>query len=157
MEEFKDNTGRLWRLSINVRRIKEIRDELKIDLLDFKIDENDKESIPELFEQLSDAVALVDTLWILCRVQAKEREVTDEQFGALLTGDAIEEASDKFLEELANFFPKSRGDHLRTMFGMVKQIEVKMLEGVGEKLNSPKLEESIESAVAGILSGNASG
>ena len=134
-----------------------MREELHIDLLDFTIDENNKESIPALFEDLSDPCKLVDALWILCRKEAEKLDITDESFGEALVGDPLEEAGEKFIEELCNFFPKSRGDKLRKMFGMTKQIEVKVLEKLDEKLDSPELQENIDRAVAGILSGNASG
>ena len=156
MEKFDDSEGRTWPLSITIRKVKEIRDEIGVDLLDFSVDEENKESIPKLLESLADPVTLGDTLWILCRGKAETDGVSDEKFGESLVGDVIENAADALLTEIANFFPKSRGVHLHKMFTMMKRVEAKLLEGVSEKLADPQLEESMNRAVAGILSTDAS-
>ena len=68
----------------------------------------------QLFGQLaSDPVLLVNTLYAVCKPQADERGVGEEEFGALLVGDTIEGAAKagivlnrKMLSEIAIHDPE---------------------------------------------------
>lgn len=70
-----------------------------------------------VFEKLeSDVVLLVDTLWILCRTQARAvHGITDEVFGAGLGGDCIADATKALLDAITDFFPKDKREVVQTL------------------------------------------
>ncbi len=96
MRTFKDKTGREWTLDVNVSAVKRVRDLLKEDLLDVE------NVVPRL---LLDPILLVDVIYCLCKPEADERQVTDEQFGRSMAGETIARAKEALLEDLADFFP----------------------------------------------------
>ena len=63
----------------------------------------------DLLQRISeDVVLLCDILYVINRSQAKEYGIDDVQFGRNLYGDALEDATHAFMEELINFFPNPR-------------------------------------------------
>ena len=106
MRTFHDNAGRNWTVTLNVATLKRIRALTSIDLINIiSLDEHRKPNV-ELLERLSeDPILLVDVLYAACKPEADAQNVTDEQFGAAMAGDAIEHATNALLEELVSFFP----------------------------------------------------
>ena len=106
MRAFHDNAGRNWTVTLNVATLKRIRALTAIDLINIiSLDEHRKPNV-ELLERLSeDPILLVDVLYAACKPEADAQNVTDEQFGAAMAGDAIEHATNALLEELVSFFP----------------------------------------------------
>jgi len=106
MRTFHDNAGRNWAVTLNVATLKRIRALTAIDLINIiSLDEHRKPNV-ELLERLSeDPILLVDVLYAACKPEADSQNVTDEQFGAAMAGDAIEHATNALLEELVSFFP----------------------------------------------------
>lgn len=51
---------------------------------------------------------LVDVLYCICKPEADAQNVTDEEFGRAMSGDAILQAITALLEELSDFFPNAR-------------------------------------------------
>ena len=103
MKTFTDNAGRTWTVAIHVAAVKRVRGLLGIDIYGLVDD-----SFAALTKLLADPVALVDLLYCLCQEEASARQVSDEDFGRAMGGDAIERATDAFLEELIDFFPDAR-------------------------------------------------
>jgi len=114
MRSFKDNAGRTWTVTLNVYAVKKVRDLLGVDLLDLGGDPpaspgpGDKPDNGLLYRLIADPVLLVDVLYVVCKEQADEANVIDEQFGRAMAGDAIDGATKAFLEELADFTPSPR-------------------------------------------------
>jgi len=106
MRNFKDNAGRTWTVTLNVWAVKNVRDTLSVDLLDLGGDAKDDNGL--LYRLIADPVLLVDVLYVVCKDQADQANVTDEQFGRAMAGDAIDGATRAFLEELADFTPSPR-------------------------------------------------
>jgi len=106
MRTFKDNAGRTWTVTLNVWAVKKVRDLLGVDLLDLGGDAKDDNGL--LYRLIADPVLLVDVLYVVCKEQADGANVTDEQFGRAMAGDAIDGATKAFLEELADFTPSPR-------------------------------------------------
>src|SRR5512133_3630002 len=116
MKTFTDNTGRCWTLTINVDAIKQVKGLIGVDLLE-AVGGN-------LLERLSgDPVLLCDVLYALCKPQADAEKVSDSDFGRSMSGDAIETATDAFLEELCDFFPQRRRNLLTKALGKLKSLE----------------------------------
>ena len=109
MRTFRDNDGRSWDLTLNIYAVKQVRDVLGVDLLDPSGSPKGENADDCLLRKLiADPVLLVDVLYVVCRDQAEKAGVTDEQFGRAMAGDAIDEATRAFLEELADFTPSPR-------------------------------------------------
>ena len=103
MHTFTDNAGRTWTITINVAAIKRVRGLLGIDL--YKLVDDGFKPLADL---IGDPVQLADVLFVLCKDEADARQVTDEDFGRALYGDAITLAAEAFVEELVDFFPDAR-------------------------------------------------
>src|SRR5690606_30386907 len=95
MTTFNDTTGRTWTISINVDAIRRVRSLLNVNRLD-AVD-------GKLLEQLVvDPVLLCDILFALVKPEADAKNVTDEDFGRALGGDALDHATTALLEGLAD-------------------------------------------------------
>ena len=108
MNSFTDNTGRTWTLVVNVATIKRVRALCGVDLNSIVEVEDGKPSA-KLLERLSgDPVLLVDVLYAVCRPECEQKGVSDEDFGAAMAGDAVEQATDALLDEIVDFFPAAK-------------------------------------------------
>ena len=67
-------------------------------------------------------------LYVLCKPEADERNVSDEDFGRAMAGDAIEQATTTLLEELVDFFPKGRRELLAKALGKIRTLETMALK-----------------------------
>ena len=97
MKPFKDSQGRDWEITVNVGTLKRVKAIMEADILD----------IGPTFERLMvDPIFLVDVLWGLCKPQAESKHgITEEDFGAAFSGDAISRARTALAMEIRDFFP----------------------------------------------------
>ena len=108
MKSFTDNTGRTWTLVVNVATIKRVRALCGVDLNSI-VEVEDGKPAAKLLERLSgDPVLLVDVLYAVCRPECEQKGVSDEDFGAAMAGDAVEQATDALLDEIVDFFPAAK-------------------------------------------------
>jgi hypothetical protein len=103
VKSFRDTGGRTWTLAINVAAVKRCRAVLGLDL--YGLVEDGAKGLARL---VADPIALVDALYVLCKDEADKLNVSDEDFGRAMAGDAIRAGADAFLEELTDFFPDPR-------------------------------------------------
>ena len=109
MRTFKDCEGRTWSVTLNVLQMKRIRANLGVDLVNvIALDSGGKVKVDLVDRIANDPCLLVDILWVCVEEEAKAAGVTDEQFGRSLAGDAIEDATRAFLDELVDFFPGAK-------------------------------------------------
>ena len=143
MKTFKDNAGRSWTLIVNVAAIKRVRSLLDVNLM---------EAVEgDLLEQLStDPILLCDVVYVLCKPEADQQNVTDEQFGQAMAGDAIEHATTALLEELVDFFPLARRRVLQKALTKLKAVEEKASKFAEAALNDPKFDEQLDAALNNI-------
>ena len=161
MRTFQDNAGRSWTVTLNVWTVKKVRDVLSVDLLDLGGDPStslragDEPGNGLLYRLIADPVLLVDVLYVVCKEQADEAGVTDEQFGRAMAGDAIDGATRAFLEELADFTPSPRD---RARARKVIEATWKLIDRAQDVLDA-KADGDIERAAEAALSalGNSSG
>ena len=132
MASFTDATGRTWAVNIDVTTIRRLRSALDVNLLDMVEDEGKL-----LAQLLTDPVLLVDMIYVICKPQADQHNLTDEDFGRALVGDAIDRATDALLEALSAFFPSQRGALLRRLvektrktMALAYQVASKQLDGL---------------------------
>ena len=100
---YTDNAGHRWQISVTVSTIRRVRDEAGVDLAAAGRTAPGGESVLERLA--TDPVLLADVLYAIVRPEAEAREVTPEQFGEALAGDAVEAAADALVEEIVDFFP----------------------------------------------------
>ena len=157
MRSFKDNQGRQWSVEINVTAIKRVRGLTGEDLM--QVIEG------TLIEKLiRDPVLLCDVVYAICKPEADTRNVSDEEFGKAMAGDAIEAATTAVLEELVGFCPSPRD---RANLGRVLQatrkvmdrardlVEKKLDSGELDRLADRLLSEGVGEATAGSSSTSA--
>lgn len=124
MQTFTDNAGRTWAITIHVTAVKRVRGLVDVDL--YKLVDDGFKPLAAL---VADPVRLADVLYCLCRDEATARNVSDEDFGRSLAGDAIVRAADAFVEELIDFFPEARARAgLRKVVSAGKTVQVRMLD-----------------------------
>lgn len=108
MKSFTDNLGRTWTLVVNVATIKRVRALCGVDLNSI-VEVEDGRPSARLLERLSgDPVLLVDVLYAVCKPECDQKNVSDEDFGAAMAGDAVESATNALLEETVDFFPEAK-------------------------------------------------
>ncbi|MGD9128691.1 MAG: hypothetical protein PVH19_15045 [Planctomycetia bacterium] len=143
MKTFKDNADRSWTITINVAAIKRVRSLLDVNLM---------EAVEgDLLERLAtDPILLCDVVYVLCKPEADNQGVTDEQFGQAMAGDAIEHATTALLEELVDFFPLAKRRVLQKALTKLKTVEEKAAKFAEAALNDPKFDEQIDAALSDI-------
>lgn len=131
MAKFTCNKGKDWLININVSTLRKVKQSLDFDLLG-----GSGTPLDSLQKLAANPILLCDVLFVLCQDQAKERNITDEQFGEGLCGDAIEHASDALLEELVNFFPSQRREKLKRLLDKGKEAEKLMLDQADKAIDT---------------------
>jgi len=160
MKIFTDNQGREWQIAITVDSIRRVRDLLTVDLCQpFAGD-------PPLLTRLdTDIVLLCDVIYCLVKPQADERNLTSEQFGASLGGDAIRSAHDGLMEEWEAFFQSLRRAEMAKAIQKQAQIVKTMVDLTShkvdeidvtlatEQLRNLDVNQAIQTALAGSTPG----
>ncbi|HOA75208.1 MAG TPA: hypothetical protein PL151_09500 [Phycisphaerae bacterium] len=142
MKTFTDNAGRTWTIAINVGAIKRVRGLLDVDLLE--VVEG------KLIERLiRDPVLLCDVVYAVCKPEADERHITDEEFGRAMAGDAIEHATKALLEELVGFSPspRDRANLQRVLATTFKAMD-RARDVIEARIDSGELDRVVEQALA---------
>jgi hypothetical protein len=124
MRSFTDNLGRAWTVTINVAAIKRVRGLVNVDL--YKLVDDGFKPLAAL---VTDPVQLADVLYCLCKEEADAKQISDEDFGRALAGDAITLAADAFVEELIDFFPDARArTSLKKVLAAGRSVRDKLLD-----------------------------
>ena len=133
MKTFADATGRDWTIEVNVQTVKRVRGLLNVDLMDALGG--------DLIERLlGDPVLLCDVVYCLCKPQADDIGITDEDFGRAMRGDAIGSATEALLEELVDFFPPEKRVLLKKALGKLERFQEAAIELAHKRLDDPALE-----------------
>ncbi len=141
MKTFTDNAGRTWTIAINVDCIKRVKTLLSVNLLD---------AIEgKLIEELvSDPVLQCDVIYAVCKPEADTNEVSDDEFGRAMAGDAIDNATTALLEELVDFFPSGKRQVLAKALAKLKTIQSKAVETASKRLDDPRLDQQLEALLS---------
>lgn len=159
MKTFKDSTGREWTIEVNTVTAKRVRSLLDVDL--FKVVE-DRGLLTQLGQ---DPIFLVDLLYVVCKPQADAltvsveevladgkrqftmRRFTDEDFGAAMVGDAVEDGATALIEDLISFSPRPSRETLGQIWKMSQEAASKARLDVAERVTK-ELPGVIERALA---------
>lgn len=145
MKCFHDSAGRSWTLSVNVGTIKRVRALCNINLLDV-IKLNEKQEVDmALLEQLSsDPVLLVDVLYAVCKEDADKQNISDEDFGRAMAGDAITEATNALIQDLVDFFPETKRRILNKVLTASRRFEMEMNKRIMTLCEDGKMDEMVD-------------
>jgi len=138
MRTIVDAKGRSWDIIVDVPNIARLRETLKINLLELVIPHN------TLVESLNDPCKLVDLLFVLCRDQADEREVTDLEFGRSMTPDCIEDGLQSVLEGVVNFSPRGVRPAYQKVLEKATKFQAAQADKVLAMVTSPEFDTMLE-------------
>ena len=148
MQIFKDRDGREWQVVLNVFQMKRVRAALGVDLINvIELDKDGQVRVDMIDKIANDPCLLVDILWVLVQDQARTLNVTDEQFGTALAGDAIENATKAFLDELVDFFPGAKRLFLQKAVGLARKFGGEWNETLKKALEDPELESRVRESM----------
>lgn len=144
MHIFTDNKGRKWDIVLNVNQMKRVRAVLGIDLVNvITLDAKGEVKVDLIDRIANDPCLLVDILCVLTEKQAASLGVSDIQFGESLAGDAIEEATKAFLDELVDFFPGAKRLFLQKAVTLARKYTLEMTSALEKALSDPELEKRV--------------
>ena len=147
MKTFTDNMGRTWTLVVNVATIKRVRALCGVDLNSI-VEVEDGKPAAKLLERLSgDPVLLVDVLYAVCRPECEQKGVSDEDFGAAMAGDAVEQATDALLDEIVDFSPAAK----RKAFQRILSASRRFGEAARRRLEATLADGRLEDALVSEL------
>ena len=143
---FSDSKGNKWALAVTVSDLKRCKQVLGVDLA--------AEAVSgELFSKLADdPVFLVDVLYVLCSSQAEMAGISDEDFGRLMVGDCIEEATQSLAEAIVDFFPKARRELMRKLLAKTQEMQQRATQTAHEWLDSGKMEKMMNDELSRLTS-----
>jgi len=138
MKAFKDNAGRTWQIEITTAAVKRVHGlvgvHLAIDTLS-----------GDLMDRLADdPVLLCDVIYALCKPQADQAGVSDEDFGRAMAGDVIADATDALLEEVVGFFPKGRRQVVGQALAKTRKLRGIAIDWATKKLAGDEIENELK-------------
>ena len=137
MSNFADEEKRNWTVRVDVTGIRQVRGALDINLGDLS------QAADNFVKMGDDPCLLCNVLFVLCEEQAKDRNVSDADFGRLLAGDVIFDATMALEEAITDFFPRKKRSILQRLRKKVNRVQEMGTELVVEKLEEKGLEEKI--------------
>lgn len=116
MAEFRDNSGRTWRVSLAVPDLKPLR------AIGVEVGKLLDANMKGLAALLDDPELLVAALFVLCSGQAEKAGVSEEDFGRAMGGDSLDHGSDAFVEALADFSRSQSRAVIRALAAKTKAV-----------------------------------
>ena len=143
MKTFKDTKGRSWAVEMNVSTAKRIKNLTGVDVMSAV-------QQASWFADLSDdTIKLVDVIYAAVKPQADQAGVSDENFGAAMSGDVIAEAANALAEEIIAFFPQAARRQLLTKArAKLREVETKATNMALSRLESGEVDRAIDAAIA---------
>ena len=136
MTTFKDRTGQDWSIELDSPLLKRIKDRCGVLLTDLRVD---------ALELLAcDPVLLVDVLYLLCEAEADKRGLNAEQFGKLLNGEAIDQATAALGDAVSGFFPSGKRSSLQSLRQKNRRANEKAAEIAMDSLEDPETVKLME-------------
>ena len=136
MRVFKDAECREWNMTVNLRAVKALR-AIGVDIMD--------ETGGGILALSSDVCALGDALWTLCKSQAEQRGITEEQFYDGLHGDSIDAAGAALVDAIIDFFPNARREILRRANQKMLAVQEKAIKLASERIDQMDCESVMNS------------
>lgn len=141
MKSFADNAGRTWAVQVNVETIKRVQGLLDVNLLEV-VD-------GDLIERLvADPVLVCDVVYCVCKPEADKQDVSDEEFGRAMAGDAIHNAADALLAEIVDFFPPAKRKILAAALAKMRSLETVAMDAAMERIDGTDFEAKLRAQLA---------
>lgn len=131
--------GREWHVTVDGPKIRQVRAELG----GFDLGARDASQFGRLTD---DPLFAAEVLWILCRKQAADGGVTQEQFDAMLGGDAGEAAAVALLDAVIDFFPSHQRQLLKKLLAQQTEIQQAATANAEARLLDPATMEAMKAA-----------
>ena len=147
MQKFRDTEGREWNLAVNVAAAKRARDHAGVDVMDLAADATRPED-SLLYKLYADPILMSSAVYQVCRPEAEQRGISEDDFCNAMAGDCLATARDTFIESTIAFFPNPR-DRKRATAAIesLRAMIVKAHEILDKKLSSGELEREMEAAM----------
>lgn len=149
MQSFIDNSGRRWLLEITVSAVKRVRALCDgLDILNvISFDDKGNPETTVLEKIANDPVLLVDVLYAVCKPEADAQGVSDEDFGKAMVGDIIEDATNKLLDAIVDFFPEAKRKLCQKALGAARRFAAQNTKTLINLLDDPELDAKLYSQV----------
>lgn len=140
MPAFTDNLSRTWDVDVHVASIKRVRSLLDVDLLQIVEDRC------ELLARLADdPVLLVDVLYVVCKPAADTQNISDEDFGRAMSGDALLSGFEALLKGLEDFFQDARRRQAVThVIAKTRRLAEMILDHTNHQINQIDVDAAFE-------------
>lgn len=141
-----EKTPRRWNVAISVLTLKQVKNILGVNLSDvIDIDTKGRPKADLLGRIAGDPVLLIDILYVICKSQADERNMTSEQFGEMFTtGEMIEAATDAFMNGILNFLPPTKRLVMQKILSIASRNTEKIRQEAEKILNDPKTDAELD-------------
>lgn len=137
MHKFTDNAGREWSVELNTSVLKRVRSLTGVDLWGAG-------DVP-VWKICADPVMLCDVLFAVCKPEADAKNVSDEDFGRAMAGDAIDHATKALLGAIVDFLPTPKErENLQAVVETMFRAQDAERDVIAAKLNSGELAKAIE-------------
>lgn len=135
MATWQDKNGKSWDCEITVKTLKQVKSRLNVDLLDFQ---NAAKRL------MQDVYLLCDVLYIVHSAECEKLGISDEDFGNLLAGDAIDDATKALIDSLCYFFPVQQREMLAKITKKRQEVETEIYKKVGQEIDNIPTEKVLE-------------
>lgn len=150
MPTFKDNAGREWTLTLTLADVVRVKRQAKFNIVDgFDLGTKAKRNIFTVANE--DPEVLFDVLYVLCKPQCDERNITGEQFAEGLFGESLEAATTALLEALCDFFQPSKRKVLRALWKRMQARQSAMTDEAIEQAASVVIDRVMSQSLTSVL------
>lgn len=130
MATFTDHEKRDWHVRITNKTVRDVKFALSIDLRELLNDD-----CKPLMELVSDSLKLAQVLYVACREQLNDRNVSEDSFLDAIYGDVSEKAAEAFCEAFVDFFPNPQlREAISKMLGFAREMRTEMAIQANETL-----------------------
>ena len=135
MAIWKDKDGKDWNCEITVKVLKQIKQRLGVDFMDVT------NAVKKL---MTDVYFLCDALYIIHEDECRAKNLTDEDFGALLVGETIDNATKALIDSLIYFFPIQQREMLEKITKKREAVAAEIYKQMGQEIDNLPTEKVIE-------------
>lgn len=145
MESFKDEQGKHWDLSLNIRKAKLIKSRFGLDLL--------ADDTAEVCTMLHNRpLDRMDIIYLLLDVPPGETEkISQEMFDDCINGEAFVAADSAFWEEFKNFIQSlypARAEAIKTLIKKMKKVSHLQAKMTLEMASDPAMVKNMERMIS---------
>jgi hypothetical protein len=146
MASFTDRKQLAWSIDLDVAAVRRVKSTLGVDLL--AVAEAESTLLARLY---TDPIFLVDLLYVLVQEQAQARGISDEDFGAGLGGESIDQAAEALLQAITDFFPRRQREVLQALLAKVDEGMERVVVRIRERVATPQLTAAIDREIDRLL------